>query len=183
MIGLEHGAKLEIVPDVPGLVSTTEIVEKIRTAGLDKSSRSVVESMKRERDRCLEGVQKAGRAAAAISRERDILAKALKDIVASDVSPLATSISKAALGSSRHQEGDQVRVTDFEGKTHEASLERVTPVMHECDDEPCKHRIWAAVWSIDAPGADLGTAQRVWPIGDNWDRVEPQKFPSEPKTA
>ena len=101
VIGLEHGAKLEIVPDVPGLVSTTEIVEKIRTAGLDKSSRSVVESMKRERDRCLEGVQKAGRAAAAISRERDILAKALKDIVASDVSPLATSISKAALGSSR----------------------------------------------------------------------------------
>ncbi len=70
------------------------------------------------------------------------------------------------------KEGDAIVVTDFENEKHDAILKRVTPIMHECDDEPCEHRIWAAEWPIEVPGADPGTGRRCWPIGQNWERVE-----------
>lgn len=114
VIGLEHGAKLEIVPDVPGLVSTTEIVAKIRG-------------------------------------------------------------HQPKIDSPRYEEGDEIRVIDFDNEWHDATLRRVVPIMHECDDEPCRHRIWAAVWSLENTKDDdrrgVTNKQQVWPIGENWNRV------------
>lgn len=115
ILGLAHGANLVIVPDEPGLVSTTEIVEKIRGYF-------------------------------------------------------------PKVDGQRYAEGDEIRVIDFDNQSHDAVLRRVVPVMHECDDEPCRHRIWAAVWPNKITPAEakagVSNSDHVWPISDrDWGRV------------
>lgn len=88
--------------------------------------------------------------------------------------------------SARYEEGDEVVVTDFEGVKHQARLERVVPVFHECDDIEagleCSHKVWAAVWPIEGAGIDPGSGRHIWPIVPRaWDRLEPKKDPPEVK--
>jgi hypothetical protein len=53
-------------------------------------------------------------------------------------------------------------------KLRTAELRREFPLMHECYDEPCNHRIWVAVWKNEKK---CGMTYHC-PISDNeWDNV------------
>lgn len=79
----------------------------------------------------------------------------------------------------QHKEGDEVFVMDG-GVEQRARLRRVVPVFHECDDEPCGHRIWAAVWPVKLSQAEIekgvSNAERVRGISErDWDNLRPKR--------
>lgn len=59
--------------------------------------------------------------------------------------------------------GDKVILTTWDGRSYRAEIQLVTPLMHECDDDICNHRILAAVYSI-ASLKTGGLWQAVHPI-------------------
>ncbi len=157
VIGVDGtGAELVIVPDVPGLVSTTELVAKIRGKEKEHVSTKLDLDTARACYFSVGGVEsEIGPRSQAEWYWRGA-ALLWRDAANSD-GPC-------------HAEGDKIVVRTSDGP-REAALKRVTPFMHECDDEPCRHKTWAAVYPSDMGG------NTVSPIGNDWHTIEPRRRP------